>query len=79
MTRLKVLQMNTTYHSYNSTIEMSPIEVKTKKKQTVRLSKYPSRPYSENLKKHFNFKFKLGNEVRLTYLKNIFSSEHDET
>ncbi|VDI83172.1 Hypothetical predicted protein [Mytilus galloprovincialis] len=65
-------------HTIHSTIDMAPIEVKKENAETVRLSKYFSRPHSGKLKKIYHFRFKLGDRVRLTYLRNIFSREYDK-
>ncbi|CAG2225495.1 unnamed protein product [Mytilus edulis] len=46
--------------------------------EAIRLSTYFSRPHSGMLKKQYHFRFKLGDRVRLTYLRNIFSREYDE-
>ena len=66
---------NKTYHR---TIGVPPADVKENNAEEVRLSTYFARHNQTrpNLKR---FKFKLGDYVRISYLKNVFTRAYDET
>ena len=69
---------NKTYHR---TIGMSPADVKNRKEEEVRLSTYMSQnPKNSEMRiKLKPYKFKVGDHVRISHLRNIFSREYDET
>lgn len=66
---------NNTIHS---TIDMEPSKVTKSNEETVRVSTYLSKPNTRKTVKHMTFRFKIGDQVRITYLRNIFSREYDE-
>ena len=65
---------NRTVHS---TIDMAPAEVNSKNEETVRLSTYFSRSHQKTAKQ-LRFRFKIGDHVRITHLRNVFTREYDE-
>ena len=65
--------------SYNETKHKStmqrPIDVNQNNEEEVRIASYLSQP--KTMRKKQAFKFKLGDKVRITYLRNKFSREYD--
>ncbi|XP_053402652.1 uncharacterized protein LOC128557979 [Mercenaria mercenaria] len=80
---LPVLQdiANSYDHTYHRTIGMSPSEVTDTNQEEVRLATYfaqnGSRPKQDTKLKPF--KFKVGNYVRISHLRNAFTRAYDET
>ena len=67
---------NDTIHS---TIDMPPADVNKANEETVRISTFLANHKETSTKlKHFRFKFKIGDRVRITHLRNIFTREYDE-
>ena len=69
-------------HQYHRTIGTTPADVKDANAEEVRLSTYFSRR-AEDKKyppvKNKRFKFKLGDHVRISHLKTVFTRAYDET
>jgi len=65
-------------HTIHSTIDIEPAKVRKRNEETVRLSTYLARPNDRKPVKQLIFKFKVGDKVRITQLRNIFSREYDE-
>ena len=66
---------NNTIHS---TIDMAPTAVTKANEETARLSTYFSSHLPFKPVKHLQFRFRIGDKVRITHLRNIFSREYDE-
>ena len=68
---------NKTYHR---TIGMPPARVSLNNEEEVRLATYLARNKSRNKPETQKpFKFKIGDHVRITYLKNVFTRAYDQT
>lgn len=65
---------NNTHHR---TIDTEPINVTKQNEETVRLSTYFSKPHKEH-RKLWRYKFKIGDNVRITHLRNVFTREYDQ-
>jgi len=65
---------NQTHHR---TIDTEPINVTKQNEESVRLSTYFSKPHTE--KSHsWKFRFNIGDHVRITHLRNVFTREYDQ-
>ena len=70
-----VPDINKSYNqSFHTTIGMAPTDVNKDNERAVWWMTY----WPKQISKRQNFKFKVGNLVRITYLTNIFSREYDE-
>lgn len=65
---------NQTHHR---TIDTEPANVTKLNEESVRLSTYFSKPHKEQ-SKSWRFKFKIGDHVRITHLRNVFTREYDQ-
>ncbi|XP_033756181.1 uncharacterized protein LOC117338925 [Pecten maximus] len=67
---------NQTIHN---TIDIAPADVTVDNAETVRLDTYLSRHTKNTIpNKKMRFRFNVGDSVRITYLRNIFTREYDE-
>ena len=61
------------------TIDMSPIDVRRDNEEEARLATYLSRKKPERSLQTFRFKFKVGDYVRISHTRNIFTRAYDES
>ena len=68
-------------HTYHRTIGMSPSEVNDKNQEELRLSTYfaQNKTDSKAVHKLKTFKYKVGDYVRISDLRNVFTRAYDET
>ena len=65
-------------HTNRGTIDMEPAKVSKGNEELVRLSTYFAKSNDNEGVRKITFKFKIGDKVRITQLRNIFSREYDE-
>ena len=65
-------------HTNHGTIDMEPAKVSKGNEELVRLSTYFTKPNDNEGVRKITFKFEIGDKVRITQLRNIFSREYDE-
>ena len=63
-------------HTRHSTIDTEPVNVTADSEEAVRLATYFSR--KKQLRKRQHFKFKKGDQVRISHLRNKFTREYDQ-
>ena len=64
-------------HTHHRTIDTEPANVTIQNEEGVRLSTYFSKQH-ERKTHSWRFKFKIGDHVRITHLRNIFTREYDQ-
>lgn len=65
-------------HTKHRTIDMEPADVTKNNSEAVRLATYFARNRDTKVRKKWRFKFKVGDRVRITHVRNIFTREYDE-
>ncbi|CAG2245164.1 unnamed protein product [Mytilus edulis] len=65
-------------HTVHRTIDMPPAEVTNANEEIARLSTYFSSHSSTKPVKRLQFRYKKGDKVRITHLRNVFSREYDQ-
>lgn len=64
-------------HTQYRIIDTEPNNVTKQNEEAVRLPTYFSKPHKEHSRTS-RFKFKIGDNVRITYLRNVFTREFDQ-
>jgi hypothetical protein len=65
-------------HTIHSTIDMEPAKATKRNEELVRISTYLAKPNDNKGVRKLTFKFKIGDKVHITQLRNIFSREYHE-
>jgi hypothetical protein len=64
-------------HTIHSTIDMALVEVNKQNEESARLATYFARK-PEKMPNHLRFRFKIGDHVRITHLRNVFTRDYSE-
>jgi hypothetical protein len=77
-----VNELNSFAEGYNKTvhrtIDMAPVDVTENNSEEVRVATYMSRKPVSKPPKTLRFRFKIGQHVRITHLRNVFTRQYDD-